>query len=459
MTGGAARPRRARAYGWVGPWLGRGALVVGTTVLLLGLLALVVRSTALFWPAPVAEWVIETDSGDSRRVFAQRLGHDRRSRGGSGGVRQSSRYLLRMAGADGPEHRWIDARRVLRHSRPKHLVTVTTAGGRQLHGYVRGIETAAAGSGVDMASTPVALSALLVLTLADHSERRIPLLDIAALEYPNQRSLLQRVRRAGTSILEFIAGDETNAGLVPVLYGTSLMALLMVGMLIPPALLCALYLHRYGRGTTALALRLAVTSLAAVPPVVVGVFVLGCLVYTIGPRLDSWLFGTPSPVLATGGLVWAALALAVVSLPVMIATTESGLRAVPEHERRGALALGASPDQVMRSLVLPRAVPFIAGGALLAVARAAGAVAPLLVVGGAVDLAAAAETVGREGVPGDESFGHLGRRLYVLAVLGRDTYTVAAHACATALLLLTLVLSLNWAAARCLRGLPGQTPT
>ena len=451
MRSGASGDSGRQPALWIGPWLTRSAVVVGAGILVLALWALLARSATVFWPAPVTEWVVETDGGDSRRLFAQQVGRAENVRTDSRGQADSRRYLLRTIDVDGIEHGWVEAQRILRRSQPRHLLAVTTADGSQVYGYAHGIETFAVGQDGAVVPTAVAASAHLVLTVADRSERKIPLLDIVDLEYPNQRSVLARGRLAGSALLEFVSGTGTGAGAA--LRGTALLALLLLAMLLPPGVLCALYLHYYGRGPAAAAVRVALTSLAAVPSVVIGVFVLGAVVYAPGLRFAAWPAETQALVPAAGGVFWAALTLAIVSLPVMIAATETGLGTVGKTERRCAAALGASRNQIMRSLVLPRAWPGIAAGALLAAARSAGAVAPLLVVGGAVQGAGSAASF--DGPLGGTPIAHLGLRVYELAVQSRQTDAVVAQACATALLLLLVVGVLNWAGLRCLRRLPG----
>ena len=113
------------------------------------------------------------------------------------------------------------------------------------------------------------------------------------------------------------------------------------------------------------------------------IFGLGFFVYGLGSHLDSWLFSDnlPQPTFGTGGLLWASLTMALLTVPVVIVATEEGLSSIPKNMRDGALALGASKWQTLIRVILPMASPSILTGLIMAIARAAGEVAPLMLVG------------------------------------------------------------------------------
>src|SRR5207244_3353615 len=114
-----------------------------------------------------------------------------------------------------------------------------------------------------------------------------------------------------------------------------------------------------------------------------GVFGLGFFVYAVGATIDALFFpeALPSPTFGTGGILWASLTLALLTVPVVIVATEEGLAAVPRDFREGSLALGATKLETMVRVVLPCALPGILTGLILAIARAAGEVAPLMLTG------------------------------------------------------------------------------
>ncbi|MFM1904154.1 MAG: Phosphate transport system permease protein PstA [Planctomycetota bacterium] len=190
---------------------------------------------------------------------------------------------------------------------------------------------------------------------------------------------------------EFLADDPREAnsagGVFPAIWGTVVMTLIMALLVAPFGVLAALYLREYASsGPITSAVRVAINNLAGVPSIVYGAFGLGFFCYGIGAGIDD-LFFKPSlvadsqPVFGTGGLLWASLTLALLTLPVVIVATEEALSAVPNSMREGSYACGAGKWQTIRRIVLPRALPGIMTGLILAMARGAGEVAPLMLVG------------------------------------------------------------------------------
>ena len=230
----------------------------------------------------------------------------------------------------------------------------------------------------------------------------------------------------------------TGGGIFPAIYGTVVMTLLMTVAVAPVGVLTAVYLHEYAPPGSRLAglVRVAVTNLAGVPSIVFGLFGLGFFIQFVGRGLDRLLsepgvlhYGQPA-------LLWASLTLAILTLPVVIVATEEALRSVPLEHRDASLALGATKSQTLTRVVLPGALPGILTGVILAVARGAGEVAPILFTGVAYflpDLPTSAFS----------QFMHLGYHTYVLATQSPDIEATRPLLYATVLVLLVLTFALN----------------
>src|SRR5256885_7941832 len=163
-----------------------------------------------------------------------------------------------------------------------------------------------------------------------------------------------------------------------------MMVIIMSIIVVPLGVLAALYLREYAKqGALVRTVRIAVNNLAGVPSIVFGVFGLGFFVYFVGGTLDQLFFSAalPTPTFGTGGILWASLTLALLTVPVVVVAAEEGLAAVPGILREGSRALGATKFETVWRVVLPAAAPGILTGLILAMARAAGEVAPLMIVG------------------------------------------------------------------------------
>lgn len=247
---------------------------------------------------------------------------------------------------------------------------------------------------------------------------------------------------AGKLSWEFLTAAPTegmtSGGIFPAIYGTAVMTLIMTVAVMPVGVATAVYLHEYAppRSRLAAAVRVAVTNLAGVPSIVFGLFGLGFFVQFVGGGLDR-VFSEPG-VLRFGqpALLWASLTLAVLTLPVVIVSTEEALRAVPRDHRDASLALGATRSQTLVRVLLPGALPGILTGAILAVARGAGEVAPILFTGVAYFL---------PDLPGSpfSQFMHLGYHVFVLATQSPDVEATRPLLYATVLVLLVLTFALN----------------
>lgn len=212
--------------------------------------------------------------------------------------------------------------------------------------------------------------------------------DIIRLYPANDLSLWQQLAIYQSRWWEFLTQEpreaNTEGGVMPAIFGTFTMTLLMVIAVAPFGVMSALYLREYARqGRLVSLIRICVNNLAGVPSIVYGVFGLGFFAYTVGGSIDQMFFQErlPSPTFGTGGILWSALTLALLTVPVVIVATEEALSAVPSSLREGSLACGASRWQTIKYVVLPKAMPGIMTGLILAMARGAGEVAPLMLVG------------------------------------------------------------------------------
>ena len=219
----------------------------------------------------------------------------------------------------------------------------------------------------------------------------IPLAGIVRAWQPNRLSTAGKLGVYGGRWWEFLMDDPREAnsagGVFPAIWGTVAMTLIMALLVAPFGMLAALYLREYASpGPVTTAVRIAINNLAGVPSIVYGAFGLGFFCYGLGGGIDELFFraslvADTQPTFGTGGLLWAALTLALLTLPVVIVATEEALSAVPNSMREGSYACGAGKWQTIRRIVLPRALPGIMTGLILAMARGAGEVAPLMLVG------------------------------------------------------------------------------
>jgi phosphate transport system permease protein len=289
-----------------------------------------------------------------------------------------------------------------------------------------------------------------VFATADGRDKPVRLDAIVRAYRPNVMSSWSKLRHYGMKLREFVLTgpreSNTEGGIFPALFGTVLMVLLMTIAVVPLGVIAALYMHEYARRGPALrAVRLAVSNLAGVPSIVFGMFGLAFFVYGVGGFIDRIFFAEalPNPTFGTGGLAWASLTLALLTLPVVIVATEEGLAAVPRANREGSLALGATQWQTLRHVVIPNALPGILTGLILAVSRGAGEVAPLMLTGVvklAPDLALNATF---PFVHLERKFMHLGFHIYDVSMQSPNVEAAKPMVYTTTLLLLVLVVALN----------------
>ncbi|WEF10907.1 phosphate ABC transporter permease PstA [Pectobacterium actinidiae] len=288
---------------------------------------------------------------------------------------------------------------------------------------------------------------------ANGSVHLIPLRDIEQAWYPNAMNLWEKVSHWGEQakfMLVHYSPDSNSAGhLFPAIFGTVLMVVLMSIIVMPLGVIAAVYLHEYaGKNSLTRWVRIAVVNLAGVPSIVYGVFGLGFFVYLIGGTLDQLFYSEalPNPTFGTPGLLWASLTLALLTLPVVIVATEEGLSRIPMSVRHGSLALGATKAETLWHVVLPMAVPAMMTGLILAVARAAGETAPLMLVGVVKSVPVLPVDDIFPYLHLERKFMHLGFQIYDLAFQSPDVEAARPLVYITALLLVLIVVGLNLAA-------------
>ncbi|RMH01535.1 MAG: phosphate ABC transporter permease PstA [Planctomycetota bacterium] len=383
------------------------------------------RGAAAFWPRPLTEWRLADGTVRLAEELDERPDGSIRARIGN-----REFYGLDFLIA-GPEE-------VAARSRPADAVRIERTENGPFFGYLdqAGAET-------------------WRLRLPDGRPVELPAAQVLRVSYPNRLGWFGRVGAWFAGVGRFIVEEPRNAnqegGVWPALVGTSLLVILMSLLVVPFGVLAAVYLNEYARDTWFVRLvRVAVNNLAGVPSIVYGVFGLGFLIYGVGGAIDRAFFAAdlPRPTFGAGGVLWAAVTMALLTVPVVVVATEEGLRAVPRERREAALALGATRWEMLRHVILPGARPGILTGAILAVSRAAGEVAPLMltgVVGFARELP----------IDGDfpylhlqERFMHLGFHIYAVGFQAPNVEAAEPLVYATAALLLALVLALNLTAIR-----------
>ncbi|HFJ4332229.1 TPA: phosphate ABC transporter permease PstA [Serratia liquefaciens] len=271
--------------------------------------------------------------------------------------------------------------------------------------------------------------------------------------YPNAMNTTQKLVHWAEQVKKFLSDSpreaNTEGGVFPAIFGTVLMVILMSIVVMPFGVIAAVYLHEYaGNNLLTRLIRIAVVNLAGVPSIVYGVFGLGFFVYMIGGTLDQLFYpeSLPNPTFGTPGVLWAALTLALLTLPVVIVATEEGLSRIPASLRQGSLALGASRAETLWRIVLPMAAPAMMTGLILAVARAAGETAPLMLVGVVKSVPVLPVDDIFPYLHLERKFMHLSFQIYDMAFQSPSVEAARPLVFATAFLLVTIVVGLNLAA-------------
>lgn len=290
----------------------------------------------------------------------------------------------------------------------------------------------------------------LVVREVGGEEKEISLGKLVKALQPNNMSVFAKLGTYFSNLWAFLSDDpreaNTEGGIFPAIFGTVMMTMLMAIIVTPFGVLAAVYLREYAKqNTLTRIIRIAVNNLAGVPAIVYGVFGLGFFVYVLGGSLDRLFFpeALPAPTLGTPGLLWASLTLAILAVPVVIVATEEGLARIPRALREGSLALGATKSETLWKVVLPMASPAMMTGLILAVARAAGEVAPLMLVG-VVKLAPALPLDGNYPyLHLDQKIMHLGFHIFDVGFQSPNVEAARPLVYATALLLVLVIALLN----------------
>ena len=290
----------------------------------------------------------------------------------------------------------------------------------------------------------------LVMQTANGETKEMPVGTVVRALRPNEMGSLAKLQLYGARAWEFVSADpresNTEGGIFPAIFGTVMMVFMMSFAVAPMGVLAALYLREYAKqGPLVRLVRIAVNNLAGVPSIVFGMFGLAFFVYLIGGSIDRIFYpeSLPTPTYGTGGILWAALTLALLTVPVVIVAAEEGLAAVPRIVREGSLALGATKFETIRRVVVPAAAPGILTGMILAMARAAGEVAPLMIVG----MVKLAPTLPLDGRPPflhlERKFMHLGFHIFDVGFQSPNVEATTPLVFATALLLILVVTVMN----------------
>lgn len=410
-----------------------GVLTAGLATLIvllfLGLALWIVAANAIvwFWPAPIWEFELE----DGRVVLGEIVRREASQHGGAGSllVKTGNREL------SGQDHTILDRAEIVSSSRPADAVVVERFEGGDAIGRLVGEPGLGTGD-LELETGGVRL--------------RVPSAAVESVVWRNRLGSAARAIHAARNALRFVTAwpreANTEGGIYPALFGTVLMVLLMSVAVMPLGVLAAIYLYEYAADGPLLRIAdQAVNNLAGVPSIVFGMFGLAFFIYGMGGAVDRTFFAEdlPSPTFGTGGILWASLTLAVLTIPVVVVATREGLQAVPSGWRDGARALGATRLQTLRRIVLPAALPGILTGLILAVSRAAGEVAPLMLTG-VVKLA--------HGLPVDgelpflhlqRKFMHLSFHVYDVSMQSPNIEAAKPMAFASTLVLLLLVVAVN----------------
>ncbi len=295
----------------------------------------------------------------------------------------------------------------------------------------------------------------VILETANGEQVDLNMADVVRAWRPNDMSLGEKVSHFFRSLWLFVSEEpreaNTEGGVLPAIFGTVLMVFIMTVVVFPLGVIGGIYLREYAKqGLLTRTVRIAVSNLAGVPSIVYGVFGLGFFIYAIGGSIDKLFYeeALPMPTFGTGGLFWASLTLALLTLPVVIISTEEGLSRIPSSLRHGSLALGATRWETLWRTVLPVASPGIMTGLILAVARAAGEVAPLMLVG-VVKLAPSLPVDGQfPFLHLERKFMHLGFHIYDVGFQSPNVEAARPLVYATAMLLVLVTLLLNATAIR-----------
>ncbi len=293
------------------------------------------------------------------------------------------------------------------------------------------------------------LENIAVMEDANGRQHEISLIHIVRFYQPNKMSVLDKSKLYVSKIYELLFDNpresNTEGGLFPAIFGTICVIFLMSITSFPFGVIAAIYLREYAKdGIMVRLVRIAVNNLAGIPSIVYGIFGLGFFVYGMGSSIDGLFFSErlPEPTFGTGGVLWASLTLGLLTVPVVIVSTEEALGAIPQALRENSLALGATKFQTLIKVLLPMASPGIMTGFILSMARAAGEVAPLMITG-VVKLAPSLPIDGEfPFIHLDRKFMHLGFHIYDVGFQSPNVEAAKPMVYVTTLLLLTVVVTM-----------------
>ena len=323
------------------------------------------------------------------------------------------------------------------------------------HGADRGKELAAVTARIasldqHLTELRASQSPQLVMSAVDGAEKVIPLSQIVRAYASNSMSMHQRIFLYLGKIWEFLSADpresNTEGGVFPAIFGTIMAVLLMSVISSPFGVIAAVYLKEYApQGKLVSLIRIGVSNLAGVPSIVFGVFGVGFFVYRLGGSIDQIFFADalPNPTFGTGGILWASLTLALLTVPTVIVTTEEGLASIPRELREASYALGATKFETLWRVVIPALLPSILTGVILAIARGAGEVAPLMITG--VVKLAPSMPIDSEWpfLHLNRKFMHLGFHIFDVGFQSPNVEAARPMVYTTALLLILIVILLN----------------
>ncbi|MBD3775722.1 MAG: phosphate ABC transporter permease PstA [Thiotrichales bacterium] len=290
----------------------------------------------------------------------------------------------------------------------------------------------------------------VTLRIAGERTLNVPVNKIVSFWQPNNMTTAESIGFFLSNIGKFLRDEpreaNTEGGVFPAIIGTVTMVMLMAIFVTPMGVIAAIYMSEYAKeGVLLRMVRISINNLAGVPSIVFGIFGLGFFVYILGSSIDElfYSYALPSPTFGTPGLLWASLTMALLTLPVVIVSTQEGLSRVPRALREGGLALGATKSETIMRIVLPMTMPAIMTGLILAIARAAGEVAPLMLVG-VVKLAPELPLdMVAPFVHLDRKFMHLGFHIYDVGFQSPNVEASQPLVYATSLLLVLIILGLN----------------
>ncbi len=428
-----------------GIW-GSGVALAFVIVAALGLFVFVLFNGSLaLWPRQLEEFKLKDGTTILGSLVDEGVSSAINENGNTANdkIEKRNRILVNQGNRDivSREFIWLWSDEIVNREIPKEAVIIERKEWGPLIGY------AEQGSEFNSDYLP---SGDLSLTTSDGTKRTIHAEKISRVTMPNALGFFGKLNVYFSKILEFLTQDpresNTEGGVFPAIFGTILVVLTMTIFVAPLGVLTALYLREYAKqGPLVTVVRISVSNLAGVPSIVFGVFGVGFFVYGLGAFIDDNFFrqSLPTPTFGTGGLLWASITLSLLTLPTVIVSAEEGLAAIPMHVREASYALGATKFETMIKVVLPALVPSILTGVILAIARAAGEVAPLMITG-VVKLAPSLPLDGTwPFLHLDRKFMHLGFHIFDVGFQSPNIEASRPMVYMTTLLLLTIVVVLN----------------